>query len=226
MKRQKIELRQTQSEFLLYIHASQKERAKGIEGRRWDVSRKCWVYPKTSRVYDALISEFGDELCVMFPIENQQETNPPVKYAPEQEIKEEPISKQDNYNSHITEEDKGSPDAVSHNERVEIQKLKTYASSCEKEIEKLKSLLHKKETQLEKITLMHKLSNANVIRLQDENERLQVQISQQNENPVDLKQYFLAELFDIAKETALYNSQFVTLINKAQFGPFFSVEIR
>ena len=55
-------LEQSDTELLLFIHASQKERAKRIEGRRWDPKRKCWVYPKSALVHDALVSEFGDEL--------------------------------------------------------------------------------------------------------------------------------------------------------------------
>jgi hypothetical protein len=58
-----VELRETNMEFLLCIHASQKERAKEIERRRWDTERRCWVYPKTARVYDAIIAEFGDDMA-------------------------------------------------------------------------------------------------------------------------------------------------------------------
>jgi hypothetical protein len=57
-----IEIRETATELLLYIPASQKERARAIEGRRWEPERRCWVYPKTRRMYDALIGEFGDDV--------------------------------------------------------------------------------------------------------------------------------------------------------------------
>lgn len=57
-------LKQTSTEFLLFIHPAEKERAKVIGGYRWDTQRKCWVYPSTKRVYDALIAEFGDQLLV------------------------------------------------------------------------------------------------------------------------------------------------------------------
>jgi hypothetical protein len=57
-----VELRETDTEFLLFIHASQKERAREIEGRPRDTERRCWVYPKTARVYDAIIAEFGDDM--------------------------------------------------------------------------------------------------------------------------------------------------------------------
>lgn len=56
-----IKIDETPSEYLLFIPAFQKDRAKAIDGRRWDPERKCWVYPRTARVYDALVAEFGDE---------------------------------------------------------------------------------------------------------------------------------------------------------------------
>jgi hypothetical protein len=60
--RHPVELRESDGEMLLFIHASQKERAKRIDGRRWDPGRCCWVYPKTANCYDAIIGEFGDDM--------------------------------------------------------------------------------------------------------------------------------------------------------------------
>lgn len=60
--RHSIQITETETEFLLSIHASRKERAKEIPSYRWDTERRCWVYPKTARSYDALIDEFGDDL--------------------------------------------------------------------------------------------------------------------------------------------------------------------
>jgi hypothetical protein len=60
--KQTVEISETNTEFLVSLHASQKERAKTIPGYRWDRERRSWVYPKTARVYDGLIAEFGDDL--------------------------------------------------------------------------------------------------------------------------------------------------------------------
>lgn len=57
-----IRIRETKNEYLLSIPAAQKERARGIQGRRWDPQRVCWVYPRNTRMYHALIAEFGDDL--------------------------------------------------------------------------------------------------------------------------------------------------------------------
>ena len=57
-----IELKETHVEYLLFIPASQRDRAKAIYGRKWDVDRKAWVYPRTSKNYQALLTEFADDL--------------------------------------------------------------------------------------------------------------------------------------------------------------------
>lgn len=55
-------LAESNSAYLLWVPFAEKERAKQIEGYRWDGQQKCWVFPKTQRAYDAIVSEFGDEL--------------------------------------------------------------------------------------------------------------------------------------------------------------------
>jgi len=57
-----IDIRETEKEFLLFVPAPQKDRARAIAGYRWNPNRRCWVYPKTPRVYDALLAEFREDL--------------------------------------------------------------------------------------------------------------------------------------------------------------------
>ncbi len=59
-----IRLEETETEYLLYVPIAHKERAKAINGRKWDPERRCWVYAKTSAVFNALIAEFGRELKI------------------------------------------------------------------------------------------------------------------------------------------------------------------
>ena len=61
MKQTVIEINETDNEYLLKIPPWQKERAKEIDGRRWDPERKVWVYPRTPQIYRALLTEFGDD---------------------------------------------------------------------------------------------------------------------------------------------------------------------
>lgn len=60
--KQAVDIDETDTEFLLRIHPSQKDRAKTVPDYRWDPDRRAWVYPKTARVFDALIAEFGDDI--------------------------------------------------------------------------------------------------------------------------------------------------------------------
>jgi hypothetical protein len=53
-----IEVTEDQSQFLVRIHASQKERASRIAGRRWNPEIERWVYPKTLPIYEALTEGF------------------------------------------------------------------------------------------------------------------------------------------------------------------------
>lgn len=57
-----IILEETDNEYLLTIHASEKVRVWRIENRQWDRQRRKWTFPRTPRVYHSIISEFGDEL--------------------------------------------------------------------------------------------------------------------------------------------------------------------
>ena len=57
-----IRIQETKNQYLLSIPIDQKERARGIQGRVWDPQRRCWIYPRTVRMYNALVAEFGDDL--------------------------------------------------------------------------------------------------------------------------------------------------------------------
>ena len=56
-----IRLQETENEFLLYIPATQRHRAKKIRPREWDRQRICWVYPRTHQTLESLLAEFGND---------------------------------------------------------------------------------------------------------------------------------------------------------------------
>lgn len=62
MSTQKWTIEETDTEYRLRIPYDHKDRAKSIEGYRWNKDLTCWVYPRNNRIYDALIAEFGDDL--------------------------------------------------------------------------------------------------------------------------------------------------------------------
>lgn len=94
-----VKLKQTANEYLLWIVYQQKHRAKAIEGYRWDASRKCWVYPRTRRVYDALIAEFGDDLGIdtLSPPDGQPDVARPAPAtapgAAKKPVRQAPVTK-------------------------------------------------------------------------------------------------------------------------------------
>ena len=55
-------LRESRTEYLLYVPYDLRHQARRIEGRRWDPVRKCWAFPKTPRSLADLRLEFGDAL--------------------------------------------------------------------------------------------------------------------------------------------------------------------
>lgn len=73
-----IYVTETDTEYLVSIPITEKERAKGIQGRKWDPKRAVWVYPKTRAVLDELLAEFGDansKIQVVIP-GNEQKLQP------------------------------------------------------------------------------------------------------------------------------------------------------
>lgn len=63
-----IRVEATENEYLVYIPASQRERAKRIRPREWDSRRVCWVYPQDRDIFSALQAEFGNDPAAAFAI--------------------------------------------------------------------------------------------------------------------------------------------------------------
>ena len=55
-------LRESPTEYFLQVPYAEKDRAKRIEGYTWNGVQKCWVFPKSERAHNSIVSEFGDEL--------------------------------------------------------------------------------------------------------------------------------------------------------------------
>lgn len=75
MQRRQIEIRisETGTEYLLFIPANQRQRAKRIEPIKFDFSRRCWIYDRNLSNYYALIREFADDLTLSSSFTNPQE---------------------------------------------------------------------------------------------------------------------------------------------------------
>lgn len=72
-KQHEIRISETGAEYLLFIPANQRQRAKRVEPIRFDFSRRCWVYDRNLSNYYALIREFADDLTLSSSFTNPQE---------------------------------------------------------------------------------------------------------------------------------------------------------
>lgn len=97
----------TETEFLLFIHPQIKERAKVIRGYRWDPERRCWVYPRTKPVWDALVAEFGEELTTASRVRPV-----PAEAAPSPEALQQRITELERENVELREALNASIDII------------------------------------------------------------------------------------------------------------------
>lgn len=138
-----IRLEETQSEYLLQISISQKERAKKIPGRRWDPDRVRWVYPKTRETLSAILKEFSPTEIEIEP----KVYDRAMKYH---------TSKNNNVIIDRVEVTQDKPDKnkellTEENEKLSkmVENLEKKNVADEKEIELLKKKIIKLEGQLE-----------------------------------------------------------------------------
>lgn len=170
----RVEITETENEFLLSIHASQKERAKKILGYRWDSQRMRWGYPKTVNSYDALIDEFGDDiigdLTVARPSESLQTITEEL-HVENQGLKEE-IAKIHKTLELIT-------GAATNGKVSEIQALQSALAAKESELAEIRHRTQNLEKQLEEQLSVSGDSFKEVQRLRSANQRLELELEKQ-----------------------------------------------
>ncbi len=121
-----VSISETEDEYLLSINASQKDRAKGIPGYRWDPERVCWVYPRTARNYDALIAEFGDDIVGTLKITHPGK--PHSQSVPHRTTEDQAI--QEKMRKLVEEALSG---AAAHGQAAEVQALQAALTAKESE---------------------------------------------------------------------------------------------
>lgn len=134
-KYSEIRLSETDSEYLLAIPSSQRDRAKGIEGRRWDPGRTVWVYPRTKRAYDALLAEFGDDPS--FTKITQPSPERPEVASPEDENR--------HLRAQVEHLQKTLAALTSHQQTNDQDKWRDLVAERDAEIERLRSARHATE---------------------------------------------------------------------------------
>src|SRR5262249_34589410 len=201
--RHPVELRETDTEFLLFIHASQKERAKDIDGRRWDTNRRCWMYPKTARVYDAIIAEFGDDMV------SCSAKRPALNSSSAQTM----ALQQENQHLHADlEKIHQTLELISrganNDGRTEVQALQGALAARQSELSEVRKRLHERESELEIMKKSLIAAETKVDRLSVENAELQAERAKRKESSTDSGMILERLLKEAAKEATGRDSKF------------------
>jgi hypothetical protein len=197
-----IRFAENEREYLLEIPIQQKDRAKGIEGRRWDPRRKRWVYPRTLRSYKALLAEFGDEPSFA-------EISQPSSVKPEVQLDQDRIR---------------SLEEKIREVEASFQVLGNATQQKDPE-PGLKELIATKDEKIDDLRKEAERANAAEALVQSELARLkeQVRLLEQREVPKVQK---LGDLARAAAKVATGEDQdFVDLVDRLSLSPIFPLEI-
>lgn len=205
--RHPVQLRESDTEFLLFIHASQKERAKGIDGRRWDTERRCWVYPKTARVYDAIVAEFGDDMvaCDIRRPALQSASAQTASLQEENHSLKSELGKIHKTLELITE-------GAASGSRTEVQAMEAALAARQSELSEVRVRLQERERELERLRKSAAAAEAEAERLRSANAALQTEVSKRA-GPSDAAS-FERLVKEAAKEATGRDAKFCALIDR------------
>lgn len=190
-----IRFDETETELLLYVPFQHKERAKGIDGRQWDPDRKCWVFPKTTRVFDAIVGEFGDDLGTITVLRPGPDISEP---PPKPEDNNETLSKE-------LADLKKLIELLTSNSGTQVEKLRQSLANKNQELERSKEELDRSRAKLQ-----HALQESNSHR--EECDRLRAQLAEKGgSKTTDLIQ----KLIEIASNASGGNQKFINIIERS-----------
>lgn len=176
-----IDIKETTTEYLVFVPFAQKERAKSIEGRQWDGQRKCWVYPKTKRVLNELIAEFGDDVPE-FTSQHRHGEQRPASAT---------VSTRDNGVAGARQST-GKVTAVASEDQLASKLEARFAATMISENEGLRDELAKLQTQIERLATPRNESETVQVA------RLKVELKTQQQETTKLRE----ELFALRREKA------------------------
>lgn len=192
-----IYVTETATEYLVSVPINEKERAKGIQGRKWDPERKVWVYPKTKKVLEELIAEFGDANSVInVKIPGSEEKSTPreaIQQADNIQIQSqlEEIKRQVSQLSTIT------PTKDNNKETLALQ-----LTAMDQQIQSMKQLLDNKEREIEEL----KRSNASA---QEQTTQLRELLTKADKSKKDCS----ISIKERAKEATSNDTKFCSIID-------------
>jgi hypothetical protein len=196
------------TELLLFIHASQKERANAIDGRRWDTERRCWAYPKTARVYNAIIVEFGDDMvvCAVRRPSLQSASAQTASLQEENQSLRFELGKIHKTLELISE-------GAASGSRPELQALEAALASRQNELSEVRVRLQEREGELDRLRKSTVAMEEEIERLRAANTVLQVDVSKR-QGASDPAAMFERLVKDAAKEATGRNAKFSSLIDR------------
>lgn len=212
-----ISLTETETEYLLKIPASQKERAKSIPQYRWDASRVCWVYPKTVKSYDALIEEFGDDLVRDLKIKR------PDKNVP---IKPEDLQAENRGLKETLSEIRKTLELLtrdSSSRRSETQELRSALAAKEEELAGVLHRFRDLEKQLKDREFTVQELSKDVQRLRAENKRFQEESKKQPDR--DSQQGIHSWIRGVAKAGSDYDEKFCLVVERLRLDGELSAQV-
>ncbi len=218
VSRSVVEVSETDTEYLLSIHASQKDRAKGIPGYHWDSQRVCWVYPRTPRNYDALIAEFGDDIVGVLKISRPGKASPepPIARQEEEQAIQEKMRK-------IIED--ALSGAATKGESSQLQALEAALAAKDSERAEVRRRADHLEQQLrESIAVKLELS-AEVERLRSTNTLLQAELGRKGVPGGDPGLTLERMIRETAKEASGGDPKFCTLADRVDFNESLSIDL-
>ena len=152
-------LKKTRDSYELYIHPADKERAKAIEGRRWDWNKKCWVFPNNTHFFNAIMAEFGDEVEQQIKGPIPPDNPPPVilrriaKLEESRDLKKELQEIQETLKAIVDEdEESDSLKALLSSRDQELFAMRAEREKVHKELSMTRKWLAEKSSELERLS--------------------------------------------------------------------------
>jgi hypothetical protein len=207
--RDPVRLLESDSKFLLFTPPSMKERAKSILGWWWNPEMKHWEYPKTARMYDALIAEFGDDM-VACTVQRPSSPSVPLQTTSLQEENHE--LRKEVGTIHKTLE--LLSERSNNGTRSELQALEAALVARQNELSEVRTRLLEREREIEYLRPALGAVQAEVERLQSANATFQAELLTKRQGTDDPASTLERLVKDLAKDATGRDSKFVTLIDR------------
>lgn len=215
-----VDISETDTEYLLSIHASLRDRAKTIPGYRWDTQRVRWVYPRTARVYDALIAEFGDDVVGALKVTRPGKTSaqPTAELQAENQALKEQVGK-------IRETLEVISGATANGQSSQVQALQAALAAKEGELAEVKRRADDAERRLAESAATKKELSSEVEKLQGMIVTLRGEVAKKAPPTPDLAVLFEQMLRERAKEATGRDIKFSSLVDRLKLNESLPIDL-